>query len=65
MEAAELEVAAEEIGANESAEIADVGEIVNGRTATINAERLASGMGGRRKILDGPREGVKELQRHF
>lgn len=43
-EAAEFEVAADEIGENEGAEIADVGEIVDGRAAAIHADGLAGGV---------------------
>jgi hypothetical protein len=42
--AAELEVAAGEIGEDEGTEIADVGEVVDGGSAAIEADAFAGGI---------------------
>jgi hypothetical protein len=62
-EALELEVAADKIGEDESAEIADMGEIIDRRPAAIEAD-VSAGRVERNEFLHRARQSIKQTQSH-
>ena len=63
LEALELQAAPHQIGENEGAEVADVGEVMHGRAAAIEADGFA-GRIARDEFLDRAGEGIEKFQGH-
>jgi len=62
--AGEFERAADEVGEDERAPVADVRVVINGRAAAIQPDFFAGGI-QRRELLDGARERVEQFQGHL
>ncbi len=63
VEAAEGEVAPNDVGKDERAEVPDVREVVHGRAAAVDADLFPGGI-ERHERLDRTRQGVEDFQAH-
>ncbi len=62
--AGKFERAADEVGEDERAPVADVREVIDGRAAAIHADFFAGGI-ERREFLDGAGQRVEQFQGHW